>query len=144
VPVNYKDTSSDEFDKLEESEGEKGERGEKGKKGEDKEPSFNIGNESKEVLRSNWKNEMEAHIDKTIPRITSRHFKKIRGGLNLVINRMAALFRMINDTYEKDEEFIQETYTYGSFLLSKHIQEKIGKKLKMETCIEIFRKRKGH
>jgi hypothetical protein len=43
---------------------------------------------------------------------------------------LSALFRMINDTEEKDEEFIQETYTCGSFLLSKHIQEKIGKKLK--------------
>jgi hypothetical protein len=42
------------------------------------------------------------------------------------MNRVAALFRMINDTEEKDEEFIQETYTYGSFLLTKHIQEKIS------------------
>jgi hypothetical protein len=36
---------------------------------------------------------------------------------------------MINGTEEKDEEFIQEMYTYGIFLLSKHIQENIGKKL---------------
>jgi hypothetical protein len=36
---------------------------------------------------------------------------------------------MINDTDEKDEEFIQDTYAYGSFLLSKHIQDKIGKKM---------------
>jgi hypothetical protein len=45
------------------------------------------------------------------------------------MNRVAALFRMINDTNEEDEEFIQEAYTYGSFLLSKHIQDKIWKKL---------------
>jgi hypothetical protein len=36
---------------------------------------------------------------------------------------------MINDTEEKDEEFIQDTHTYGSFLLSKRIQDNIGKKL---------------
>jgi hypothetical protein len=72
---------------------------------------------------------METHVNKTIPRITSRHFKKIRSGLNLLMNKVTALFRMINDTEEKDEEFIQETYTYVIFLLSKHIQEKIGKKL---------------
>jgi hypothetical protein len=92
----------------------------------EKEPPYNLENESKEVIRASWKNEMETHIDKTIQRITSRHFKKIRSGLNLLMNRVAALFRMINDTEEKDEEFIQETYTYGSFLLFKHIQEKIG------------------
>jgi hypothetical protein len=45
------------------------------------------------------------------------------------MNRVASLFRMINDTNEENEEFIQEAYTYGSFLLSKHIQDKIGKKL---------------
>jgi hypothetical protein len=49
------------------------------------------------------------------------------------MNRVAALFRMINDTEEKEEEFIQEAYTYGTFLLSKHIQEKIGKKLNKEN-----------
>jgi hypothetical protein len=32
---------------------------------------------------------------------------------------------MINDTEEKDEEFNQEAYTYTSFLMSRHIQEKI-------------------
>jgi hypothetical protein len=87
-------------------------------------------NESKEILRVNWKNEMEMHVNKTIPRIAWIHFKKIRSGLNLAMNRVAALFKMINDTEEKYEEFIQETYMYGSFLLSKHIQEKIGKKLR--------------
>jgi hypothetical protein len=41
------------------------------------------------------------------------------------MNSVAVLFRMINDTEEKDEEFIEEAYTYESFLLSKHIQDKI-------------------
>jgi hypothetical protein len=36
---------------------------------------------------------------------------------------------MIDDT-EKNEEFIQETYTYGAFLLIKRIQKKMGKKLR--------------
>jgi hypothetical protein len=119
-PINYNETASAEFDKLEESEDEKG---------EEKEPPFNLENESKEVLRASWKNEMETHIDKPIPRITTRHFKNIRGCLNLVMSRVTALFRMINDTDEKDEEYIRETYTYGSFLLLKHIQDKIGEKL---------------
>jgi hypothetical protein len=83
--INYNDTSSDELDKLEESEEEKG---------NEKEPPFNIENESKEILRTNWKNEMEMHVNKTVQRITSRHFKKIRSGLNLVMNRVAALFRI--------------------------------------------------
>jgi hypothetical protein len=68
-------------------------------------------------------------MNKTIPRITSRHFNKIRSGQNLLLSRVAALFRMINNTEEKNEEFIQETYTYGAFLLAKHIQDKIGEKL---------------
>jgi hypothetical protein len=119
-PIYYNETSSAEFDLLEESEEEKG---------EEKEPSFNLENESKEVLRASWKNEMETHIDKPIPRITTRHFKSIRGSLNLVMSRVTALFRMINDTDEKDEESIQEAYTYESFLLLKHIQDKIGGKL---------------
>jgi hypothetical protein len=71
---------------------------------------------------------METHLDKTIPRITARHLKKIRSGLNVLMNRIASLFRMINDSKEKDEKFIQKP-TYDSFLLSKRIQEKIGKKL---------------
>jgi hypothetical protein len=37
---------------------------------------------------------METHVYKTIPRITSRHFQKIRSGLNLLMNRVAALFRI--------------------------------------------------
>jgi hypothetical protein len=42
------------------------------------------------------------------------------------MNRVASLFRMINDTQEKDEELIQEANSYGSFLFSRHIQDKIG------------------
>jgi hypothetical protein len=96
------------------------------------------------MIRESWRNEMETHIYKTMPRIPSRHFKKIKRGLNVLMNRVAVLFRMINDTGEKDEEFIQETYTYGTFLLSKHIQEKIGKKLSMGMYTEISQRRKGH
>jgi hypothetical protein len=81
------------------------------------------------MLRNTWKNEMEIHEEKTIQIILSRYFKKIRSGLSLVMNRVAALLRMINDTNEEDEEFIQEAHTYGSFLLSKRIQDKIGKKI---------------
>jgi hypothetical protein len=33
-------------------------------------------NESKEILRSNWKNEMEMHVNKTMPRIASGHLKE--------------------------------------------------------------------
>jgi hypothetical protein len=36
---------------------------------------------------------------------------------------------MLNDTNEEDEEYKQEAYTYVTFLLTKHIQEKIGKKI---------------
>jgi hypothetical protein len=86
---------------------------------------------------------MKTHANKTIPRITSRHFKKIRSGLNLVMNRVAALFRMINDTEENDEEFMQETYIYGSFLLTKHIQEKIGKKLRNDNVYRNIPKKEG-
>jgi hypothetical protein len=99
-------------------------------------------NESKEILGANRKNEMELHVYITIPRITSRHLKKIRSGLNLVMTRVAALLRMINDTEEKDEKFIQETYTYVSFLLSKHIQEKIGKKLRNDNVYRNISKKK--
>jgi hypothetical protein len=71
--VNCMDMSSDEMDKFEEAEEETK---------NEKEPPYNLENESKETLRASWKNEMETRIDKTIPRITSRHFKKIRSGLN--------------------------------------------------------------
>jgi hypothetical protein len=37
--------------------------------------------------------------------------------------KAAAIFRMLNDTNEEDEEYIQEAYTYVTFLLTKHIQE---------------------
>jgi hypothetical protein len=60
------------------------------------------------------------------------------------MNRVPGLFRMINDTEEKDEEFIRETYTYGSFLLSKHIQDRIGKKLnKGNVYMNIPKKRRS-
>jgi hypothetical protein len=85
---------------------------------------------------------METHNDKTISRITTRHFKKIRGDLNLVMSRVANLFSIIHNTDEKDEEFIQETYTYGPFLVSKHIQEKIGKKLKNGNVYKNIPKKK--
>jgi hypothetical protein len=65
--VNYNDVSSDEIDKFEETEEETK---------NEKEPPYNLENESKETLRASWKNEMETHVDKNIPRITSRHFKK--------------------------------------------------------------------
>jgi hypothetical protein len=86
---------------------------------------------------------MEVYEEKTMPRILSRHFKKIRSGLNLVMNRVAALFRMINDTNEEDEDFIQEVYTYGSFLLRKHIQDKIGKKLSKGNVFRKIPKKKS-
>jgi hypothetical protein len=121
------ETSSDEFENLSETETEK----------ENTEPDFNLKGESKEMLRASWKNKMETYEEKTMPRILGRHFKKIREGLNMVMNRVAAIFRMINDTNEEDEEYIKEAYTYGSFLLTKHIQEKIGKKLPKGN---IFRK----
>jgi phage-related protein len=66
-------------------------------------------------MRASRKNEMETHIEKTLPRILTKHFKKTRSGLNNLMDRIAALFRMINDTEEKDEEFIQDAYTYRSF-----------------------------
>jgi hypothetical protein len=87
---------------------------------------------------------MEIHEEKTIPRILCRHFKKIRSGFSLVMNRVSALFRMINDTNEEDEEFIQDAYTYGSFLLSIHMQDKIGKKLNKGKCTGAYQRRRVH
>jgi hypothetical protein len=104
------------------------------------EPPYNLEDEPKEMLRASWKNEMETYEEKTIPRILARHFKKIRGGLNMVMNRVATIFKMINDTNEEDEEYIQEAYTYSSFLLAKHIQDKIGKKFQKETYSEKYPK----
>jgi hypothetical protein len=60
----------------------------------------------------------------------------------MVMNRVAAIFRMINDTNEEDEEYIQEAYTYGSFLLAKHIKDKIGKKLPKGNVFRKIPKRK--
>jgi hypothetical protein len=74
--INYNDTSSEEFDKLEESEEEKG---------NEREPRFNMENEFKQILKASWKNEIDTHLNSTISRIISRHFKKIRSGLNLVM-----------------------------------------------------------
>jgi hypothetical protein len=79
--VNYNDISSDEIDKFGETEEETK---------NEKEPPFNLENESKETLRASWKNEMEIHIDETIPRITSRHFKMIISELNVLMNKVAA------------------------------------------------------
>jgi uncharacterized protein Veg len=75
-------------------------------------------------MRASWKNEMETDIEKTISKILTKHFKKIISRLNHLMDRIATLFRMINDTEEKDEEFIQEAYTYASFLMSRHLQGK--------------------
>jgi hypothetical protein len=61
--------SSDDIDKFEETEEEMK---------NEKEHPYNLENESKKTLKASWKNEMETDVDKTIPRITSRHFKKIR------------------------------------------------------------------
>jgi hypothetical protein len=72
---------------------------------------------------------METHEEKTIPRINARHFKKIRNGLNLLMIKAAAIFRMLNDTNEEDEEYKQDAYAYVTFLLTKHIQDKVGKKI---------------
>jgi hypothetical protein len=66
-------------------------------------------------MKASWKNEMEIQIEKTMPKILTRHFKKIRSGLNNLMCRIAVLFRIINDTEEMDEEFILETYTYSSW-----------------------------
>jgi hypothetical protein len=52
------DTSSDEYEKLSETEEEK-----------EIEPPYNMNGESKEILRAEWKNEMETHEEKTIPRM---------------------------------------------------------------------------
>jgi hypothetical protein len=72
---------------------------------EEESPPFNIELESKEVMRASWKNEMETYTEKTISRILTKHFKKIRSGLNNLMDRIAALFRMITDTKEKNEEW---------------------------------------
>jgi hypothetical protein len=96
--IRQVETSSDEYDKLSETETEN----------DNTEPPFNLENDAKEILRVSWKNEMEIHEEKTIPKILSRHFKKTRSELNLVMNRVAALFRMINDTNEEDEEFYKK------------------------------------
>jgi hypothetical protein len=58
------------------------------------------------------------------------------------MNRLVTLFIIINDTEEKVEEFIQETYTYGSFLLTKYIQEKIRKKLRNDNVYRNITKKK--
>jgi hypothetical protein len=99
------ETSSDEYKKLSDTEEEK----------ESAEPPYNLEGESMEVLRANWKNEMETYEEKTIPRIMARHFKKIRNGLNLVMIRAAAIFRMINDTNEEDEFKQEHIHTHRSY-----------------------------
>jgi hypothetical protein len=106
---------SDEFEKLQETETK------------EEYPPLNIELESKEAMRASWKNEMETHIEKTLPRILTKHFKKIRSGLNNLMDRIAALFRMINDTEEKDEDFIQEACTYASFKCQNIYKKNRGK-----------------
>jgi hypothetical protein len=59
------------------------------------------------------------------------------------MDRIAALFRMIKDTDEKDEEFLQEAYTYPSFLMSRHIKDKIGKKINKGNTLRRMTKKKG-
>jgi hypothetical protein len=107
--IKYEDVLSDEYGKLQETETE------------EESPLFNIELESKEVMRANWKNEMERHTEIKIPRILTKHFKKIRSGLDNLMEQRAALFSMSNDTEGKGEEFFQETYNYASFLMSKNI-----------------------
>jgi hypothetical protein len=85
---------------------------------------------------------METHEERTIPRINARHFKKIRSGLNLLMMKAAAIFRMLNDTNEEDKEYIQEAYTYVTFLFTKHIQDKIGKKIPKGNVYRKIPKRK--
>jgi hypothetical protein len=50
---------------------------------------------------------------------------------------------MINNTEEKDEEFIQKASTSASFLISRHIQEKIGKKINKGNEYMKISKKKG-
>jgi hypothetical protein len=127
------ETSSDEYEKLSDTEEEK-----------EKEPPYHIDGESKKMLRAAWKNEIETYEEKTLPRINARHFKKIRNGLNLLMIKTAAIFRMLNDTNEEDEEYIQEAYTYVTFLLTKHIQDKIGKKIPKGNVFRKIPKRKTY
>jgi hypothetical protein len=50
------------------------------------------------------------------------------------MDRIIPILRMINDTEEKDFLFIQEEYTFLTFLLAKHIQDKIGKETYTGHC----------
>jgi hypothetical protein len=58
--------------------------------------------------------------------------------------KAAAIFRMLNDTNEEDTEYIQEAYTYVTFLLSKHIQDRIGKKIPKGNVYRRVPKKKSY
>jgi hypothetical protein len=63
----------------------------------------------------NWKNERNEYVMKTVPRIMSKHHKKLRCGLKLVIRRICQIFHGINSLGLKGKAkevklFIQEAY----------------------------------
>jgi hypothetical protein len=94
-------------------------------------------------MRGICRNEIESYVERTISRILTKQSKKIRSGVGNVMDRVTSIFRMINDTEEREEDFIQEAYTYATFLLSIHIQEKIGKEIKKGNTYRPIPKKKG-
>lgn len=69
-------------------------------------------------MRREWKNEIYAHIERTISRIQARNFKKMRSGRKNLMDRNASILRMLNETEEKCMDFIQEAYMFIPFLMS--------------------------
>jgi hypothetical protein len=69
-----------------------------------------------------------------IPRIYVKNFKKIKAGLRKVFNDIAVLFREINVNHifginQVEKDYIQAVYTRMTYLLRRHIWEKISKKV---------------
>jgi hypothetical protein len=75
---------------------------------------------------------MNEEIKNTVPRIQRSHFKKLKGGLKLVFDRNANIFKRLNEnniTGNNDEErtIIEMISRCMTRRIKKHIAERIGK-----------------
>jgi hypothetical protein len=82
---------------------------------------------------TNWEQDEGRSELEFIPRIYVKNFKKIKQGLRKTINEIGILFReiiinMLFGTTDLQKQYIQAVYARMTFVLKRHIFEKIGKK----------------
>ncbi|GMO19733.1 MAG: hypothetical protein Ta2E_10780 [Mycoplasmoidaceae bacterium] len=90
--------------------------------------------ELKETI-NHWEEQEKSYKWNTIPRIRSKQINKLKQGFSLVLKEIKDIFIKINSLQLShktliEKEYIQAAYNRFTFLLRKHISEKIGKQVR--------------